>query len=303
MKNRHGSYKKLLLSEEALLAAGPWLYENLSGFKMQDLTEQDFATLYILLYLRLRTPKNWLQPKQNNEADLRPGEKLLTDIIPSSMKLTAWEMEKLQGLTGRGLFDCFVMKGIPLSVNRAMVNWYEGKWKIKMLEYIPSSRELLKLQVQNTRCITLMTSPENCAKIVLGSRDPLSFVLHDLMHADQFFSHDVSQKGQLGFYSLINAIYDKTETRSLLKTNPDFKKEFEYIASDMNAYVIHLFKCLKSSIYRTEEKESYFGQLLYWWNMSEEERNSSMKLNTPDFDTNDEMVLKNFFERHQEIFT
>lgn len=302
MKNRQGSYKKLLLSEETLRQAGPWLWENLSALKKQDLTEQDFATLYILLYLRLRTPKNWLQPKPNAHLAANADERLLTDMIPESMNLTTWEKEKLQGLTGKNLFEAYVMKGIPLSVNRAMVNWYEGKWKIKMLEYIPSSRELLKLQVKNTRCITLMTAPENCSKIVLGSRDPLSFVLHDLMHADQFFSHDVSLKGQLGFYSLINAIYDKTETRSLLKSDSGFKKEFEYIASDMNAYVIHLFKCLKSSIYRTEEKESYFDQLLHWWNMSEEEKTSSMKLNTPEFSSEDEIVLKNFFERHQEVF-
>jgi len=38
-----------------------------------------------------------------------------------------------------------------------------------------------------------------------------------------------------------------------------------------------------------------------WWQMSEEEKRSSQKLNTPDFNSEDEMVLKSFFERHQEI--
>lgn len=302
MKNRNGSYKKLLLSESSLEAVRPFLQANLKVLSALAPSEQDFTTLYILLYLRLRSPKNWLQTKKSLSQEKVKALPLLS-LIPESMMLTAWEKEKLKDVSGHQLFSEFALKGIPESVHRAMVNWYEGKWKIKMLEHIPSSRELLKLQVQNTRCITLMTAPEKCAQLVFGSRDPLSFVLHDLMHADQFFSQDISLKGQLGFYSLINCVYDKSETKELLKSDPDFKKEFEYVASDMNAYVIHLFKCLKSSIYRTNQSEPYFQNLLSWWNMNEEEKISSQKLNTPDFSDSDELLLKNFFETRQEILS
>lgn len=299
MKNRNGSYKKVLISDEALAESASYLRDNLCALTDLSLSEQDFTTLYILLYLRLRSPKNWLQ--RNKTIQANAGGDSLLSLIPGSMNLNKWEKEKLKDVTGEQLFSEFTLKGIPESVNRAMVNWYRGKWKIKKLEHIPSSRELLKLQVQNTRCITTITDAEKCDQLVLGSRDPLSFVLHDLMHADQFFSQDVSLKGQLGFYSLINSIYDKTETKRLLKSDPHFKKEFEYVASDMNAYVIHLFKCLKSSIQRTNEHEVYFPQLLSWWNMNDEEKFSSHKLNTPDFCGSDEMLLKDFFERHQEF--
>lgn len=304
MKNRLGSYKKLLLTEDALQTAGPYLRDILgvltSELRLETLDPRDFTTLYILLYLRLRSPKNWLQRVRFSK---KGNGKTLAEFIPENMNLNEWEKEKLQEVSGEELFTDFILKGIPQSVNRAMMNWYKGEWKIQMLDYIPSSRELLRLQVKNTRCITLMTSPENCAKIVLGTRDPLSFVLHDLMHADQFFGQEIFLKGQLGFYSLINTIYDKTETKTLLKSDAAFKKEFEYVASDMNAYVIHLFKCLKSSIYRTSVSESYFHQLMNWWNMNEKERLASLKLNTPAFDEVDEHTLKDFFERHQEIFT
>jgi hypothetical protein len=299
MKNRNGSYKKVLLPQSTLQEAGEFLRANLCEMKKSPLSGQDFTTLYILLYLRLRSPKNWLQRKKLS-ANSNHQHSLLS-IIPKTLALTDWEKEKLEGLSGEDLFSDFALKGIPESVNRAMVNWYRGNWKIKRLEHIPTSRELLKLQVQNTRCITTITESEKCDQLVLSSRDPLSFVLHDLMHADQFFSQEISLKGQLGFYSLINSIYDKTETKKLLKTDALFKKEFEYVASDMNAYVIHLFKCLKSSIQRTNEHEVYFPQLLSWWNMNDEEKFSSQKLNTPDFCGRDEMVLKDFFERHQEF--
>lgn len=301
MKNRNGSYKKLLLTASALESANAFLQVNLKAINDLSLNEQDHTTLYILLYLRLRSPKNWIQKKKALSSE-KVGEPLLS-FVPASMQFNEWEREKLSGLTGHALFSEYTLKGVPESVHRAMVNWYEEKWKIKMLEHIPTSRELLKLQVQNTRCITLMTSPEKCAQLVFGTRDPFSFVLHDLMHADQFFSQEISLKGQLGFYSLINTIYDKTETKDLLKSDPEFKKEFEYVASDMNAYVIHLFKCLKSSIYRTKDSESYFQKLLSWWNMNDEEKSSSHKLNTPEFGNSDEMLLTHFFERHQEIFS
>lgn len=301
MKNRKGSYKKLLLSPSELEAHASYLQTNIIELKRLDLSEQDFTALYILLYLRLRTPKNWLQPKRPLSIQ-QLGTSLLS-IIPESMQLTEWEKEKLADLSAHRLFSEYSLKGIPESVHRAMVNWYEGKWKIAMLEHIPSSRDLLKRQAQNTRCITLMTSPKNCIELVFVTRDPLSFVLHDLMHADQFFSQENSLRGQLGFYSLINSIYDHQETKKLLKSDPAFKKDFEYIVSDMNAYVIHLFKCLKSTIYRTQSSESYFHQILSWWNMNEDEKRSSQKLNTPDFNEQDEQLLRNFFEGHQEIFS
>lgn len=231
------------------------------------------------------------------------GRELLT-IIPESFILNDWEIEKLKGITSLGLFTLFNLKAVPESINKTMIRWLQAIWSIEMLEYIPSPRELLRLQVKNTRCITVITDPEDIASLVLESRDPLSFVLHDLMHADQFFSQIESQKGQLGFYHLINSVYDQPELRNLLKMDKHFKKEFEYVTSDMNAYVIHLFKCLKSSIFRTvpfAKEENIFDKLLMWWKMNDEEKNSSYKLNTPHFNHQDEIVLKTFFENNQEI--
>jgi hypothetical protein len=300
MKSRSGSYKKILIDSEALKLHGEFLRTNIRTLKNSNLTPQNFTTLYILLFLRIKHPKNWLQQNSKTLIQNNSGTELL-NLIPESFELNSWEIEKLRGLTVSTLFSSFHLKAIPQSINRTMLQWLDGLWNIEMLEHIPGPRELLRLQVKNTRCITVITDPLNVDSLVLESRDPLSFVLHDLMHAEQFFSQVESQKGQLGFYHLINSIYDQPQLRTLLKRDLEFKKEFEYVASDMNAYVIHLFKCLKSSIYRTDDHDAFFQNLLIWWNFDESEKAASIRLNTPEFTDEDELILKKFFEENQGI--
>lgn len=301
MRNRLGSYKKILISPSLLRVNKYYLQENLKALMSMSLLKEDLATLYILLFLRIKHPKNWLQKFQTPPLSIVPAAPLLA-MIPESFALNAWEREKLKGVSGPQLFSSFHLKGIPQSINHTMIHWYQGLWKIETLFHIPNSRELLRQQAKNTRCITLIIDPTKIDQLVLGARDPLSFVLHDLMHANQFFDQKDSLLGQLGFYQLAQEMYDRPELNALLKADKNFKKEFEYVVSDMNAYVIHLFKCLKSSIYRTIEGEKFFAQLLLWWNMNEAQKVAAIKINTPLFGPEDEIILKAFFESKQEIF-
>jgi hypothetical protein len=305
LKSRSGSYKKILIEESLLKSHGDYLRTNLEAIKSLELNPQDFTAIYILLFLRIKHQKNWLQKKelkQFHKKDHNVSSTLLLKIIPNSFQLNVWEIEKLKGITTLNLFEHFTLKAIPQSIHRSMINWINGLWSIQLLEHIPTSRELLRLQVKNNRCITVITDPQRIDCLVLNKRDPLSFVLHDLMHADQFFSQIDSQIGQLGFYKLIDSLYELPELMFHLKSNAEFKTEFEYVASDMNAYVIHLFKCLKSSVLRLENGPSFWENILNWWEMNEEEKFSSRLLNTPDFSVKHEALLKTFFEKNQEIF-
>lgn len=302
MKNRSGSYKKVLIAEGLLGPHRAVLTQNIDIITKLPLTSFELCTLYILLFLRIRHPKNWLQKKEL--VTTLSHEKKLLDFIPSEFNLTEWEKEKLKDVSALSLFKSYNLKGIPLAVNRTMINWGQGLWKIKLLTHIPSPRELLRMQVQNTRCITITTNHDDIDKLVLSSRDPLSFVLHDLHHADHFFNQDDSLKGQLGFYSLIESVYDQPLLKKSLKEDKQFKSEFEYVVSDMNAYVIHLFKCLKSAFIRTDADKSdpLFPMLLDWWSMPAHVTTAAHKLNTPEFNSEDETHLRHFFESSQEIF-
>jgi hypothetical protein len=294
MKNRSGSYKKILLSPHELGEKFEYLKTNIEAIKNLSLSDQDTTTLYILLYLRIKHPTNWLQIKAQKCSAF--AGKPLIDLIPKSFDLNPWERQKLNNICGHDLFAKFTLKSIPASINRTMVNWYLGDWNIIRLEHIPTSKELLKMQVGNARCITTIVDRDQIDKLIFGVRDPLSFVLHDIMHADQFFNQPESIAGQLGFYQCVYSLYKKPELKRLLKVDDQFKKEFEYVASDMNAYVIHLFKCFKSAVLRTDKGDLFFKNVLNWWNMSADEISASLNLNTPNFAASEEECLKLFFE-------
>lgn len=304
MKNRSGSYKKVLIPEGHLGPKRQALIKNIDLIKNQPLKPFELCTLYILLFLRIRHPKNWLQKK--SPLHHLENENLLLDIIHEEFYLTPWEKEKLQGVCAKNLFIHFNLRGIPLAVNRTILNWSNGLWNIELLTHIPSPRELLRLQVRNTRCITLTVNHDELDRLVLSSRDPLSFVLHDLHHADHFFNQNENLKGQLGFYNLVNQIYDKPQLKKSLKEDSLFRSEFEYVVSDMNAYVIHLFKCFKSALIRTDLHHSnppLFPLILDWWSMQGEAKLAAHRLNTPDFQESDELYLKIFFENSQKVLT
>lgn len=303
MKNRDGSYKKVLFCSEALANQKEYLMEGVNSLLQLDVAPFDRCALYILLFLRLRHPKNWLQQKSPLPlpfANHENSHKLLLEIIPSEFKLTPWEISKLKDVTTYSLFSAFNLKGIPLAINRSMLNWSTGKWDIVLLDYIPSSLRLLKLQVQNKRCVTVITKAEEISKLVLEARDPLSFVLHDLDHADHFFNHESILKGQLGFYKRSCDIYEDELLQIALNENADFSKEFNYVVSDMNAYVIHLLKCFKASF--TNHNIDLFNHIITKWDANRDETQAFLHLNTPLFSDADESCLVNFFEKSQGIY-
>lgn len=305
MKNRHGSYKKILISAETLKRESDFLSSNLERLFLSNLTPFELTTLYLILFLRIKHPRNWLQKKvAHNSAKGPINARELMEIIPREFNLSNWEKEKLSGVSADLLFIEFRLKGIPEAVNRTMINWSRGNWNIVLFTHIPKPKELLYLQVQQSRCITLINKKEWLDQLILNSRDPLSFLLHDLIHADHFFNQSETLRGQLGFYQLIYKIYDYPELKNSLKSDAEFKKEFEYVASDMNAYVIHLFKCFKSAIVKTETTHSHslFSKIINWWSMPPEIQAASIRLNTPHFSEDDELTLKLFFEKQSGVF-
>ena len=127
MKSRSGSYKKILIEVETLRLQGDYLRTNLEALKHLNLTPKDFTTLYLLLFLRIKHPKNWLQQKSKSHIQTNFDPLLLT-IIPETFNLTNWEIEKLKGVSCFTLFSSFSMKAIPESINRTMLHWFDGSW-------------------------------------------------------------------------------------------------------------------------------------------------------------------------------
>jgi hypothetical protein len=76
--------------------------------------------------------------------------------------------------------------------------------------------------------------------------------------------------------------------------NEKFASEFEYLIADMNAYAVHLFKCLKSAlIFHHTEGEIFFQGWTNKITQNNQEQEALTLLNTPSFTfQHDELLLQ-----------
>lgn len=238
---RAGRFKKKLVSSDALVTEAPFILSQVTPF--QDLyasakiSQADFTAIYIVLYLSHRYPGTWLGSKTSDTKI--PGIKISTLPLKFEKNIQA----RLQNVdTLPEIFSQFALKSTPLSVNRALLKWWEGSYGLELMFRIPSPLEVLEQQRFGRRCVTTVTD-KRIEKYILGERDALSFTMHDLIHADHFYHHNESYEGQLGFYGLLYKTYGDFDL-----SHEEFAREFEYLIADMNAYPIHLLKCLKSAM-------------------------------------------------------
>lgn len=131
------------------------------------------------------------------------------------------------------------LRAIPWSCNRALLRWWSGEYPLQLMARIPSPAEVLDLQIEGFRCVTLVQESAQLQSILEGDRDAFSFMIHDLIHADHFFQNKDLRQGQIRFYQKMKVIYSQGQIKDLLQ-DEQFKKDFEYLISDMNAHPLHL---------------------------------------------------------------
>lgn len=280
--SRAGRFKKKLVSEEELLIEAPLILAKVAPFP-NLLSAADFCAAYLLVYLSHRYPGNWLGSKK--EFVKTPGVKWRD--LPFQFEANI--VRRLEGIeTVNEIFASFALKSTPLTVNRAILEWSAGRYGLELMFRIPYPHEVLTQQKMGRRCVTTLVD-HRISKYILGERDALSFTMHDLIHADHFYHHNECYEGQLGFYGLL----DKTISYFDL-TNEKFAAEFEYLIADMNAYAIHLLKCLKSAMLHYFSEDYFRG-----WAQPLNAPAALFTLNTPDYSPvpmDEELLawLKNF---------
>jgi hypothetical protein len=268
---RAGRFKKKLVSESELKLEAITLMEEF--FSLHNLllnskiTDAEFTAAYILVYLSHRFPHQWLGALKTGEKIKGLNWRELPFKFHSNIIKRLQEVESIQDI-----FSSFTLKSTPLSVNRAVVEWSKSNYKLVLMFRIPKPQEVLEQQKSGRRCVTAILD-ERISRYMLGERDALSFLMHDLIHADHFFFKNDCYQGQLGFYGLLSKTYHYFNLE-----HPQFASEFEYVMADMNAYPIHLLKCLKSAMIHYFDK-SYFEN----WCPELHPPSSLFLLNTKDY--------------------
>lgn len=219
-------------------------------FTSGKITEAEFTASYIILYLSHRFPGTWAG--SSKEFISVPG--ISWRDLPFEFESNILKrLERTQTLMD--IFAGFALKSTPLAVNRAILEWNNGNYGLELMFRIPRPHEVLQQQKVGRRCVTTLID-ERIGRYILGERDALSFTMHDLIHADHFYFHNECYEGQLGFYGLLDKTIDYFDL-----SNEKFANEFEYVISDMNAYAIHLMKCLKSAILHYFDEDYFRGWL------------------------------------------
>lgn len=258
-KKPKGGYRPVLVNEECLKTESVNLKNSMSLLddKKHVMSDQDKVSYYIIIYLNQRYP-NQLFENQNPIIDLTKTK--TTSLIDNSAKIQNFIefknkniQNRLNKLNIKTLFDLvnnFNLHSVPHSARFTLVNWYlNNQFKLVLfINEIPTSKDVLLMQTRGERCVSLIY--DKLDGLIMGERDPLSFLLHDLVHAYKMFSNDYLLKSQIGFYRcMVKIINDKTGSKyldELIENDHKFSEEFDYLISDMNSHAKHLFYYFKA---------------------------------------------------------
>lgn len=231
-----GRYRNLLvpvtvLKEEARLLR-PQI-EYLSGlYWAHKISDACYALLFVLCFSLHRIAGIcWFQ----NKRYLFWSElfkELSTANITSTKELCA-------NLRARSL------RGMPGFVLPTLACWLEGGLRVHLVESVVTPAEMLAAQAQGFRYVTLPIL-QALAGDMLGERDALEFLLHDLAHADTFFRAEYDPVGQQQFFSRLQQ--DIPHLQPMAKEDEKFREQLEYLMSDMNSHPQHLRQYLRAVI-------------------------------------------------------
>lgn len=144
------------------------------------------------------------------------------------------------------LFNTHSLRGLPLTAQRALMKWINKDYPLVLFEHLLTPMEVLQLQCQGKRCVSYFKSSVDFTQIYSG-RDYLSFLIHDLTHADLFFLEPNLTKEMIETFCWI---FEGIQNKMI--PHPDdldealMKSEFEYIISDMNTHPQHIKQSLIS---------------------------------------------------------
>lgn len=211
-------YKPLLVTREERAAFRDEFFARLEpvarAWRVGEVGDIELVATYWFEFMRLWRPRHWRSGKWVH----RVSRAVTPELAPLKWRF----------------------RSCPEAAQRAFEIWVENPTWIRVREDIPSCRELLAEQCEGRRVITLITDRELFLEEFNG-RDPLSFLLHDLVHAYQFFADPELKSRQIDFYRELRWQLDTDAAlKDRVARDASFAEQFEYLIADMNSHPAHL---------------------------------------------------------------
>lgn len=135
--------------------------------------------------------------------------------------------------------------GVIANVPDALSAWLRGAWRLRLYERIPSSREVLAMQVRGERPVTVLSAWPRMTLPVLGKSNAFAFMLHDLEHAWKFNADAELHRAQRAFFAVLHEAWAQGKFEDYLGEEV-FAAKFDYLVSDMNTHVMHATQYLRA---------------------------------------------------------
>lgn len=229
----------------------PVLRRIFEAYDVGTLRAPEFLFLVIVAICQKRRPSEWWM--KGSSGFLFNSRSVKT--INETFRALGFPAE-IYGMND--FFKSYRLKKLPEGVSRILHLWDQGSVDLMLVDAAITPQEMLALQAQGRRVVTISRTALLQGNLVEGQRDALEFLLHDLAHADLFFKE--SHGEQVSFFKQVKRdlesnIYDIYLQDSL------FKRDFEYVISDMNSCRVHLESCLKAAMIESEKRRSGHGIL------------------------------------------
>jgi hypothetical protein len=199
-----------------------------------ELDDAAYAAAYFLAWQIARHGRRFAS--RNSRGDARP-------------EASAW-LEELDHSGGEVLrsfliqgFERYHFLGVIPNVPAAFLGWLKEGWPLALSLRIPSPSEVLRLQADGRRPVTVVAEHSRALRPVLAKADGFAFLVHDLEHAYKFFHDPRLHAGQRRFFrKLLDAV--EAGRFEPYRTDPVLAGQFDYLISDMNTHPVHGFRYL-----------------------------------------------------------
>lgn len=262
--------------------------------------EKENCGRYLLRHLYTRHSRNWLSsPRRPNRRHGTEG-KLVRELTLMGLDLTEKQRERFAGFDSvMEVFTSNYVRGVALDSHEGLVGWFEDRYPLIIRHEIPGAQEMLSVQCEGNRIVTLLLNEEEQNVRYGRHADACDFMLHDFEHAHKFFGEPRSHSGQVRFFRRLKASLARFEIWS---GDTLFKRDLEYLMSDMNSHPMHLLKYLKAIVLNAEMRrtglrkpdlEAFWRGLFVEWGFVDESLDSVLKINQPEVETEDDIRRAN----------
>lgn len=258
---RPGKFKHRLLEPEFLTSdkmreAIELIQENSPLSEGKILSPAEWTAYYLFVLSLYRRPEDFLGgPHNENFCRDVEGNWTLGDL-KKHLRFAPKALARFSDTDNfLRTFCAHSLRSIPLAVPRSLSLWRRSPEKLRLCSFIPTPVEVMRMQAQGVRCVSVLTRTEEMTSFVEEGRDVLGFAVHDLIHADHFFCDPARAQAQIRFSGFLGRLHVSEWIQERLKKDVEFMGEWHYLISDMNTVPLHLFKTLKAILLASLKRE------------------------------------------------